>query len=385
MSSRRRPPPPSPPAGACSASASRALPVELLQRYVAVSLYADAHCTPPERSGVVSRVMTDFALSSFNSAAADDAELVRKMVSEARGKRVSCLDGLAPMDAVKVTGWTCAATGGGADAAALAFGTAVRYTSAPRGSPPAEATMRFSHRVPRVVVERMSLSRDPRLADLVFWYSILGFQTGQFWGVHPAVYAVVAATYARPIECFASPFNHTPARFFSPLPLLDGPHGSQGDFFSCFPGFEDADAFVVNPPFTEAILRRTMACVLAKLGGGGGGGSRPPRPFDVILYLPAWDDVVLPFVAALGAAGAVAAVATVHLQPRGSLVYDYLNRRAMTATFGTYMVLARCRGGAVEGPSLPAASASLARIAAPMLLRRPGREKAAGKATRRTP
>ena len=66
---------------------------------------------------------------------------------------------------------------------------------------------------------------------LFFFYIIVGFDTGQFWGLHPYIYDFINKNYTNSIECFASPFNNNIENYFSLLCPIDKFYGSKGNFF----------------------------------------------------------------------------------------------------------------------------------------------------------
>jgi hypothetical protein len=155
-------------------------------------------------------------------------------------------------------------------------------------------------------------------------YIMVGFDTGHFWGLHPRVYRHIQRHYRNPLECFASPFNHNLPTFYSLFPKYDAPYGSVGSFFKDFLQDDQHDFYVVNPPFTEDAMNKTFDLVSQKLHGR--------RHCECMLYVPKWDDLVVPWLESLD-------YAQYEVLKRGeSIVYDYLAARSRKATFDTYII-----------------------------------------------
>lgn len=121
---------------------------------------------------------------------------------------------------------------------------------------------------------------------------------GQQWAT-PAPLADALWGAGVRLEAFASPLNSLAwgrgGAFFSAFPDVDAPFGSRGSFFAGVCSLCDAkDAkvrassfppggWLVNPPFTEALLERAARCVEAAL-------ATPGPPFAVYFVAPAWRD-----------------------------------------------------------------------------------------------
>jgi hypothetical protein len=171
-----------------------------------------------------------------------------------------------------------------------------------------------------------------RLVRLICYYTILGLQTGQFWGLVPEFYKIVQRTYGDgAIECFASPFNHTLERFYSPLAALEKPFGSMGNFFYRFPRDTTYSAYIINPPFVEPIINKVFELVQQKL-------KSETRKIDVIIYLPNWRDLIDPCVKRLATAGTNTFVKTRILPKGNSMVYDYTKQAPFVARFETILI-----------------------------------------------
>jgi hypothetical protein len=177
---------------------------------------------------------------------------------------------------------------------------------------------------------------------LICYYTILGLQTGQFWGLLPEFYGIVQRTYGDgAIECFASPFNHTLASFYSPLAILERPFGSRGNFFYKFPRDTTYRAYIINPPFVEPIIRKVFELVQQKL-------QSETRQIDVILYLPNWRDLIDPCVKSLAATSGV--FVKTRILPKGnSMVYDYTKQAPFVARFETILIFCSNSGQLQSG------------------------------------
>jgi hypothetical protein len=137
-------------------------------------------------------------------------------------------------------------------------------------------------------------------ARVVMRYASL-WSHGQQWAVPRRFTDELYERHNLRNEGFASPLNSfllgkPDARFCSLFPDTDAPFGAIGGFFGIhmanYPG-----AWLVNPPFVEALLSRAAAQVVAALQAGLGA--------VVFFVAPAWTDS--DFCSVLGACGFVAA------------------------------------------------------------------------------
>jgi hypothetical protein len=151
---------------------------------------------------------------------------------------------------------------------------------------------------------------------LIIVYNILGFKTGQFWGLDPKFYEIINTNYKNPMECFASPFNNNLKNYYSPIPSLDKHFGSKGNFFKKFKKAKN-DCFVMNPPFVEVIINKVLRMSLVKL-------KKYPE-ITTIYYLPNWHDIIDPF---LETVRNKKYYCTHTVLGKGkSYVYDYINKK----------------------------------------------------------
>ena len=100
--------------------------------------------------------------------------------------------------------------------------------------------------------------------------------------------------------------------------------GSCGNFFEEI-GHAKASMFVVNPPFTEALLVAAIEAVLSR--------SRADPAFVTLVYLPDWQDLLDKYVVA----------ARRSLPKHASVVFDYTRQRPLVATFNTQLWLVTAR------------------------------------------
>ena len=110
---------------------------------------------------------------------------------------------------------------------------------------------------------------------------------GQQWGIPRAHVDYLYREWGARTEAFASPLNarllgRPGARFCSLFPDTDAAFGSAGDFFAAAPAGLPG-AWVVNPPFVEAILAAAARRCLAALAG-------PAPPPAVFFIGPGWGD-----------------------------------------------------------------------------------------------
>jgi hypothetical protein len=178
------------------------------------------------------------------------------------------------------------------------------------------------------------------VARLACYYTMLGMQTGQFWGLLPSFYSEIRNQYSSALECFASPFNHSMDSFCSPFSSIEHPFGSVGDFFQVFPADTQYRAYVVNPPFVLPVMQRVFDYIVSKLASCPKvetATSDCKSGIVVILYLPNWQDVIVPFLERLRG---VSDVIFETLQRGKSMVHDYAQQRSLTAQFESVVIMA---------------------------------------------
>lgn len=149
----------------------------------------------------------------------------------------------------------------------------------------------FTKTIPKILYDNLLTSLNKKcnksiIIQLVFIYSILGFDTGQFWGVHPNFYKLVNEHY-NVVECFASPFNHSLINYYSPIDYLDICFGSSGNFFEKFVN-ASFDCYVINPPFVLSIMDKVFKLSLLKLEN--------TSKIVIYYYLPYWEDIIDAFI-----------------------------------------------------------------------------------------
>ena len=160
---------------------------------------------------------------------------------------------------------------------------------------------------------------------LFFFYIIVGFDTGQFWGLHPYIYNFIKKNYTNSIECFASPFNNNIENYFSLLYPIDKYYGSKGDFFEHF--FKvNYNVYIINPPFIDTIILKVFDMIEEKL---------KYNRIQIFLYIPQWDDIFIPWYKRISNK-----YITIFckLNKNDSIVYDYIAAKSLKATFGTYFI-----------------------------------------------
>ena len=160
---------------------------------------------------------------------------------------------------------------------------------------------------------------------LFFFYIIVGFDTGQFWGLHPYIYNFIKTNYTNSIECFASPFNNNIENYFSLLYPIDKYYGSKGDFFEHF--FKvNYNVYIINPPFIDTIILKVFDMIEEKL---------KYNRIQIFLYIPQWDDIFIPWYKRISNK-----YITIFckLNKNDSIVYDYIAAKSLKATFGTYFI-----------------------------------------------
>ena len=164
---------------------------------------------------------------------------------------------------------------------------------------------------------------------LFFFYIIVGFDTGQFWGLHPYIYDFINKNYTNSIECFASPFNNNIEDYFSLLYSIDNFYGSKGDFFENFLKV-NYNVYVINPPFIDTIILKVFDMIEEKLKY-----NYNHNHIQIFLYIPQWDDIFIPWYKTISNKYTTFLC---KLNKNDSIVYDYIAAKSLKATFGTYFI-----------------------------------------------
>lgn len=164
---------------------------------------------------------------------------------------------------------------------------------------------------------------------LFFFYIIVGFDTGQFWGLHPYIYDFINKNYTNSIECFASPFNNNIENYFSLLYSIDNFYGSKGDFFENFLKV-NYNVYVINPPFIDTIILKVFDMIEEKLKY-----NYNHNHIQIFLYIPQWDDIFIPWYKTISNKYTTFLC---KLNKNDSIVYDYIAAKSLKATFGTYFI-----------------------------------------------
>lgn len=168
---------------------------------------------------------------------------------------------------------------------------------------------RFSHKFSPMRLSLMATmaasragcsTRDIRIIERItiaaLCYNALVPLTQQ-WNIPPRAYDVMIQEYGATLEGFASPFNSQMMRYMMPnmrdadtrafcsiFPRIDAPFGSVGSFFDESPATELCGRVsVLNPPFIEDILARTVKKCIADLG-------RATSPTRIFIIVPNWRD-----------------------------------------------------------------------------------------------
>lgn len=160
---------------------------------------------------------------------------------------------------------------------------------------------------------------------LLFFYIMLGFDTGQFWGLHPKFYSFINGHFKNSIECFASPFNNNLENYFSILYDIDKYYNSKGDFFTNFLNV-NYEAYIINPPFIDTLIIKVLNLIDQKMA---------TNTVQIFLFIPQWDDIILPWFNKIK----LKYINSIcNLNKYESVVFDYINNKSIKATFGTYFI-----------------------------------------------
>jgi hypothetical protein len=160
---------------------------------------------------------------------------------------------------------------------------------------------------------------------LLFFYIMVGFDTGNFWGLNPKFYNYIKENYKTAIECFASPFNNNLDNFFSLIYPIDKYYGSKCDFFENFLKVK-YDVYIINPPFVESIINRVLSLIEQKMKSDN---------IQIFMYIPQWDDLILPWYDKINK---IYNSKLFKLKKNNSILFDYINNKPIKDTFGTYLI-----------------------------------------------
>jgi hypothetical protein len=114
-------------------------------------------------------------------------------------------------------------------------------------------------------------------------YDALGGPTYQC-SVTSTTFCTLETAFGAVKECFASPFNHNSALYWSAFPDTDCFFGSQGDFFASLDSrlVQEGGVFFANPPFVEEYLEGLHVAVERVLALS--------VPVTFAVMLPTWTD-----------------------------------------------------------------------------------------------
>ena len=188
---------------------------------------------------------------------------------------------------------------------------------------------------------------------LLFFYIIVGFDTGQFFGLHPDFYNYINENYKKTLECFASPFNNNLNDYFSLIYPIDKFYGSKGNFFENFLKVK-YDIYIINPPFVKSIINKVLLLIEEKLKTKDVQSSlmtlETPKEtvqssmmtdqslneaIQMFIYFPQWDDLILPWYNKMSK---TYYLKLFKLESDNTMLFDYINNKSIKDTFGTYII-----------------------------------------------
>jgi hypothetical protein len=180
--------------------------------------------------------------------------------------------------------------------------------------------------IPEYIYNKIhNVNNENKEKYLFLFYIIVGFDTGQFWGLHPYIYNFINNNFTNCIECFASPFNNNIENYCSLLYPIDKYYGSKGDFFENFLKV-NYNVYVINPPFIDTIILKVFDMIEEKL---------KYNRIQIFLYIPQWDDIFIPWYNKISNKYNTVLC---KLNKNDSIVYDYIAAKPLKATFGTYFI-----------------------------------------------
>jgi hypothetical protein len=276
-----------------------------------------------ENTETTRRIIADASLSIFNNPY-EMKKFLTKMQTDLADKGVKC-DPLKPDHRFVLESVNYEVEEGG-----LRVG--IKYKFAYRSAIGKENQIKMKADVPATIYTTLvSQASKAKVIRLIAYYTLLGLNTGQFWGLVPAFYGAINRKYGqRAVECFASPFNHTLTNYYSPLTVIEKQYGSVGSFFMNFLPDNKYSTYIINPPFVEDILKIVFNQIVIKL--------EFDRPIEIIIYLPNWKDLTDLLVKNIQA---VAKSTKTFILPKNrSIVYDYTKQHSFTARFETIVIMA---------------------------------------------
>lgn len=182
--------------------------------------------------------------------------------------------------------------------------------------------------IPNTTYDKIVDINREKAKDFFLLYIMCGFDSGHFLGLHPKIYNEISNYDPNTLECFASPFNHTLKNFYSLLPELDKYYGSKGNFFADFLDAPNT-TYVINPPFEEFIMHKVFDLIRMKLS--------KPESCRIFLYLPQWDDLLDTHINEINEIPNIN-FRKCALNKNASIVYDYIKRTSINASFATYFM-----------------------------------------------
>lgn len=265
---------------------------ELIKYHVIFYTFCSISVCPHVNSYKVTKVMTDFSLGLYNNPKEKEKildGLKTNISSNLKNNYCKCYESVFEnydeFD-IKYVEATCHI---GENDVKISY--SIHYSISSKDN---ESIFPIEHTINKKVYNKLNINNAQEepdkklLSKLVLIYGMLGFETGQFWGLHPNFYKKIESSYENPMECFASPFNHNLQKYYSPVPKIDKHFGSKGNFFKKFLKSKN-DCYVMNPPFVEDIMKNVFKMSLNKF-------SSSEKEITIFYYLPYWKDMIDPFI-----------------------------------------------------------------------------------------
>ena len=122
------------------------------------------------------------------------------------------------------------------------------------------------------------MNYDTLLWILYYRYNMLHLYNNSQGAVHPKYYNLFSKKYKTNVEAFGSFFNHTLKYYFGLFPDLEKYFGCLGNFY--LSSFNNG-VFIVNPPFTEIAIKKTIEFMIEQL-------QKSTSTLTFLFVIPSW-------------------------------------------------------------------------------------------------
>lgn len=163
-----------------------------------------------------------------------------------------------------------------------------------------------------------------QMIDLLIRYKMIGFDTGQFYGMTPECYQLMYQLNPNIMECFASPLNNNLLNYCSIFKEDEQYFGSSGSFFDVFPNDITNEVYVINPPNSDEILTKCNELIEQKLN--------KDRKISIICFYPNYPDMIDSLMKSKYY------VKSYHLKPNKTINYNYIAMSSFVINFHEQLI-----------------------------------------------